>query len=54
MHDCARQHTRSRQESGTVGGMPDTAPLAVDVPALTSLLDGRYGEVRNLVRKNLA
>ena len=27
---------------------------AVDVPALTRLLDGRYGEVRDLVRTNLA
>ena len=26
----------------------------VDVPALTRLLDGRYAEVRNLVRSNLA
>ena len=30
----------------------DTATL--DVPALTELLDGRYAEVRNLVRTNLA
>ncbi len=34
--------------------MADTASLTVDVPALTSLLDGRYAEVRNLVRTNLA
>jgi acyl-CoA oxidase len=27
---------------------------AVDVPALTRLLDGKYAEVRNLVRENLA
>lgn len=27
---------------------------AVDVPALTALLDGKYAEVRNLVRTNLA
>src|SRR4051812_1976035 len=26
----------------------------IDVPALTSLLDGKYAEVRNLVRTNLA
>jgi len=26
----------------------------IDVPALTALLDGKYAEVRNLVRKNLA
>jgi acyl-CoA oxidase len=26
----------------------------IDVPALTELLDGRYADVRNLVRKNLA
>src|SRR3712207_4884016 len=26
----------------------------VDVPALTALLDGRYADVRNLVRANLA
>src|SRR6478736_6631950 len=27
---------------------------AIDVPALTALLDGRYAEVRDLVRTNLA
>ena len=27
---------------------------AVDVPALAALLDGRYADVRDLVRKNLA
>ena len=27
---------------------------AVDVPALTELLDGKYAPVRQLVRKNLA
>ncbi|HEX6151027.1 MAG TPA: acyl-CoA oxidase, partial [Nocardioides sp.] len=26
----------------------------IDVPAFTRLLDGRYGEVRDLVRSNLA
>ena len=26
----------------------------IDVPALTTLLDGRYREVRDLVRENLA
>ena len=26
----------------------------VDVPAMTALLDGRYADVRNLVRSNLA
>ena len=26
----------------------------IDVPALTALLDGKYAEVRNLVRTNLA
>ena len=30
------------------------APPDVDVPALTAILDGRYAEVRNLVRRNLA
>jgi acyl-CoA oxidase len=30
-----------------------TSPT-VDVPALTRLLDGKYAEVRNLVRENLA
>jgi acyl-CoA oxidase len=33
--------------------MPDLAPPAVDVPALTALLDGAYAEVRNLTRKRL-
>ena len=33
--------------------MAEPSPLHVDVPALTALLDGRYVEVRNLVRKNL-
>ena len=32
--------------------MADDAVL--DVPALTALLDGRYADVRNLVRDNLA
>ena len=32
--------------------MADDAVL--DVPALTALLDGRYAEVRDLVRDNLA
>ena len=32
--------------------MADDAVL--DVPALTTLLDGKYAEVRNLVRANLA
>jgi acyl-CoA oxidase len=30
-----------------------TEPPVVDVPALTTLLDGRYAEVRNLTRKRL-
>ncbi|WP_310961489.1 acyl-CoA dehydrogenase family protein [Nocardioides terrisoli] len=34
--------------------MADYAQPVVDVPALTAFLDGRYVEVRNLVRKNLA
>jgi acyl-CoA oxidase len=34
--------------------MADYVQPHVDVPALTSLLDGTYVEVRNLVRKNLA
>ncbi|MFI5659905.1 acyl-CoA dehydrogenase [Streptomyces sp. NPDC051684] len=29
-------------------------PPAVDVPALTALLDGEYGEIRDLVRANLS
>ena len=33
---------------------PSLVTPAVDVPALTELLDGRYAEVRQLVRKNLA
>ena len=36
---------------------PDSAGYVqptIDVPALTALLDGRYAEVRNLVRTNLA
>ncbi len=33
--------------------MAEPSPLHVDVPALTALLDGRYVEVRDLVRKNL-
>lgn len=38
------------EESAT----PGYAEPTVDVPALTRLLDGRYAEVRNLVRSNLA
>jgi acyl-CoA oxidase len=34
--------------------MAEYVQPVVDVPALTSFLDGRYAEVRNLVRKNLA
>jgi acyl-CoA oxidase len=34
--------------------MAEYVQPVLDVPALTSLLDGRYAEVRNLVRKNLA
>jgi len=34
--------------------MADHEHPCIDVPALTALLDGRYVEVRNLVRKNLA
>jgi len=34
--------------------MPDYAQPDVDVPALTALLDGKYAEIRQLVRKNLA
>ncbi|MGP3775735.1 acyl-CoA dehydrogenase family protein [Streptomyces sp. SDT5-1] len=30
------------------------APPAIDVPALTALLDGEYAEIRDLVRTNLA
>ncbi len=33
---------------------PRRPPPEVDVPALTALLDGRYAEVRDLVRRNLA
>ena len=38
---------------GRVGAWPTSSP-GVDVPALTALLDGKYVDVRNLVRKNLA
>ena len=34
--------------------MPDYVQPTVDVPALTALLDGKYAEIRQLVRKNLA
>ena len=34
--------------------MPTYEPPEVDVPALTALLDGHYGEIRQMVRKNLA
>ncbi len=30
------------------------APPDIDVPAMTALLDGKYAEVRDLVRSNLA
>jgi hypothetical protein len=33
---------------------PRRVPPEVDVPALTALLDGKYAEVRDLVRRNLA
>ncbi len=33
--------------------MPRTTPAGIDVPALTVLLDGKYADVRNLVRRNL-
>lgn len=33
---------------------PGYVQPVVDVPALTALLDGRYAEVRDLVRTNLA
>ncbi len=36
------------------GAMPTPAPPAVDVPALTALLDGKYADIRALTRKNLA
>ena len=36
------------------GHDPGYVQPEVDVPALTALLDGRYAEVRNLVRSNLA
>ncbi|MBO0847687.1 MAG: acyl-CoA dehydrogenase family protein [Nocardioides sp.] len=37
---------------GSTSGSP-TAPPAIDVPALAGFLDGRYAEVRELVRANL-
>jgi len=37
---------------GSDDGAPPTPE--VDVPALTALLDGRYAQVRDLVRRNLA
>jgi acyl-CoA oxidase len=33
--------------------MPATTPDAIDVPALTLLLDGKYRDLRNLVRESL-
>ncbi len=33
--------------------MPDYSQPAVDVPALTALLDGKYADIRALTRKNL-
>jgi len=32
----------------------EAAAPALDVPALTAVLDGRYAQVRDLVRENLA
>jgi acyl-CoA oxidase len=34
--------------------MPDYVQPDIDVPALTALLDGKYAEIRELTRKNLA
>ncbi|HET7352123.1 MAG TPA: acyl-CoA dehydrogenase [Marmoricola sp.] len=34
--------------------MPEYVQPTVDVPALTALLDGKYADIRQLVRKNLA
>ena len=34
--------------------MPKSDPPVVDVPSLTALLDGHYGEIRQMVRKELA
>ncbi len=34
--------------------MADREQPDVDVPALTALLDGKYAEIRELTRKNLA
>ncbi len=33
---------------------PEYSPPTVDVPALTALLDGHYGEIRQMVRKELS
>ena len=33
---------------------PDPGQLTVDVPALTAMLDGHYGEIRQMVRKELS
>ncbi|HSV41205.1 MAG TPA: acyl-CoA dehydrogenase [Nocardioidaceae bacterium] len=33
--------------------MPATTPAGIDVPALTTLLDGKYAVLREVVRKNL-
>jgi len=33
--------------------MPATTPAGIDVPALAALLDGKYADLRNLVRKSL-
>ena len=34
--------------------MADREPPDVDVPALTAMLDGKYAEIREMTRKNLA
>src|SRR5688500_6648578 len=34
--------------------MPDYVQPDIDVPALTALLDGKYADIRELTRKNLA
>ncbi len=51
--DTANDTVPSPTDQSTIVEAPPPPP-EVDVPALTALLDGRYPEVRDLVRRNLA
>ena len=45
----------SVEQDATSAPLPEEGPpVTVDVPALQELLDGRYAEIRNLVREQLA